>query len=414
MKYIYICSFFIAVVMVQFSCTDTATTQQVSDTGFKVKTGAEVLLDRHLPELEGKRVGLLMNPASRVDGTHMLDTLLSLGVNVTTLFAAEHGFRGEAGAGEHISGGVDTATGLPVISLYGKNKKPAPGDLNDVDIVLTDLPDIGVRFYTFSTTMGYMMEAVNEQDKEIWILDRPNPFGGEFISGWMLRDEYRSFVGHYPMPVMYGLTAGEIATMAAGEQWLEVNDELNLEVIRMEGWERDMLWPDTGLDWIAPSPNLPTFEHAFIYPGTAIFEGTNISEGRGTDHPFLTIGAPGMQTDMKRLEEIGEKHNVKLDTLTFTPRSIPGKSVNPKYREQECTGIFISRPDRQDFTDPVALGLDLLMYMKENVPGFEINVFANKLYGIDMADYVYSENGIPGDTLDTATFRMQRKPYLLY
>lgn len=398
----------------QVSCNKVPGDESSGVMDARVKTGAEVLLNRHLDRLKGKKVGLLMNPASRVDGTHMLDTLLSLGVNVTTLFAAEHGFRGEAGAGEHIAGGVDQATGLPVISLYGEHKKPKAEDLENVDLILYDLPDIGVRFYTFSTTMGYMMEAVNEQDKEIWILDRPNPFGGEFISGWMLRDECRSFVGHYPMPVMYGLTAGEIAMMAAGEQWLDVDEGLRMEVIRMEGWERDMLWPETGLDWIAPSPNLPAFEHAFIYPGTAIFEGTNVSEGRGTDHPFLTIGAPGMQTDMKKLEEIEEKHNVKLDTLTFTPRSIPGKSVNPKYKDQQCSGLFISRPDPQAFTDPVALGLDLLMYMKENVPGFEINAFANKLYGIDMADYVYSENGIPGDTLDTATFRLQRKPYLLY
>ncbi|HBQ60892.1 MAG TPA: DUF1343 domain-containing protein, partial [Balneolaceae bacterium] len=200
-----------------------------------VKTGAEVLLENHLHELQGKRVGLLMNPTSRVNGVHMLDTLMNLGVNVTALFAAEHGFRGEAGAGEKIEDGVDVETGLPVFSLYGSTRKPTPEMLEMVDVILLDLPDMGVRFYSYNATMGLALEAIAENQKELWILDRPNPLGGEYVAGWSLEEEYRSFVGFYPIPVVYGLTMGEIARLAVGEGYLELTSAPNFRVIETQG-----------------------------------------------------------------------------------------------------------------------------------------------------------------------------------
>ena len=379
-----------------------------------VKTGAEVLLDKHISELKGKRVGLVMNPTSRVDGVHMVDTLLSLGVNVTALFAAEHGFRGDAGAGEIIEDGTDQQTGLPVFSLYGSSKKPTSKMLENVDLILFDLPDMGVRFYTYNTTMGLVLEAVAENQKEMWILDRPNPLGGEYVAGWILKDEYKSFVGSYPIPIAYGLTMGEIAEMVVGEGWLDLEEDPKFRVIEAEGWKRDMLWPDTGLEWIPPSPNLPAFEHAFAYPGTVIFEGTNISEGRGTESPFLIIGAPELDFQSSELKALQEKHSVKLDSISFTPKSIPGKSLHPKFEGENCTGIRISFSEGYEKTDPVKLGIDLLKFVQSHTPNFEIKSFANNLYGIDFKSIIENGKEIPSWKSQVEAFKQRREKYLLY
>ncbi|MDZ7756394.1 MAG: DUF1343 domain-containing protein [Rhodohalobacter sp.] len=379
-----------------------------------IKSGAEVLLDEHLEELKGRKVGLIMNPTSRVDGVHMLDTLLSLGVNVRALYAAEHGFRGEAGAGEVIEDGVDQTTGLPVFSLYGTSKKPTPEMLEDVDLLLFDLPDMGVRFYTYSATMGLVLEAAWENKKEVWVLDRPNPLGGDYVAGWTLQDEYKSFVGYYPMPIVYGLTMGEIAGMAVGEGWIDTGDDLNYEVIEMKGWNRNMIWPETGLTWIAPSPNLPTFDHAFAYTGTVIFEGTNLSEGRGTDSPFLTIGSPGFNYVPSAIRKLEEEHQVQLDSISFTPRSIPGKAVSPKLENELSEGIRISFPKGYESTDPLNLGMDLLLYAKDHADNFEITDFANKLFGIDLESIIENGDPLPSWKEDVSIFKSKRESYLLY
>lgn len=379
-----------------------------------VKTGARVLLENHLDELEGKRVGLVMNPTSVVDEVHMLDTLLNEGVRITALFAAEHGFRGDAGAGEKIEDGVDQATGIPVHSLYGAVRKPTAEMLDSVDIILFDLPDMGVRFYTYNSTMGLVLEAAVEHDKEMWILDRPNPLGGEYVAGWILEERFKSFVGSYPMPIAYGLTMGEIAEMAIGERWLNLQKDPKLRIIKAEGWERDMKWPETGLEWIPPSPNLPTFEHAFAYTGTVIFEGTNLSEGRGTDHPFLTIGSPHMNFKASELDSLEKEFNVRIDSVSFNPVSIPGKALNPKFEGEECTGIRISFDDHYENTDPLKLGLALLNFAGNHTDGFEVKEFANKLYGIDIKTLIENDEPLPGWQKQTDEFRKKRKQYLLY
>jgi len=391
------------------SCSETQ-----SQTSAAVKTGAEVLLDEHIDELNGRKVGLVMNPTSRVDGVHMLDTLISLGVDVKGLYAAEHGFRGEAGAGEVIEDGVDQTTGLPVYSLYGSTKKPTPEMLDDIDLLLFDLPDMGVRFYTYSATMGLILEAASENEKEVWILDRPNPLGGEYIAGWTLDDQYKSFVGYYPMPIVYGLTMGELAGMAIGEAWINTHEDLNYKVIQMTGWNRSMIWSETGLPWIAPSPNLPTFEHAFAYTGTVIFEGTNLSEGRGTDDPFLTIGSPQFEYEPAKINEIEEEYRVKLEPVQFTPRSIPGKAMNPKLENVSSNGIKISFPKGYERTNPLNLGLELLLYARHNTDDFEITDFANKLFGIDLRSVIEDNDPLPSWENDVREFRAKREPYLLY
>lgn len=380
----------------------------------KVKIGAEVLIDDYLPELEDKRVGLVMNPTSRVEGTHMVDTLMSLGVNVTALFAAEHGFRGELGAGEIIEDGIDQETGLPVFSLYGNTKKPTAEMLENVDLLLFDLPDMGVRFYTYNVTMGLVMESIAENDKELWILDRPNPLGGDYVAGWILQEEYKSFVGAYPIPVVYGMTMGELAHMAVGEKWLKLDATPNFQVIKSEGWERKMKWPETGLEWIPPSPNLPTFEHAFAYAGMVIFEGTNLSEGRGTENPFLTIGSPSLKLNTTELEHLAQKHSVKLDSITFTPRSIPGKAISPKLEGEQCIGFRLSFPDGYENTDPFKLGLDLLEYSSVHTENFEIREFANNLFGIDLKSIIENNEAIPSWEDEVQNFKEKRSEYLLY
>lgn len=379
-----------------------------------VKTGAQVLLDNHLEELEGQRVGLIMNPTSRVNGVHMVDTLLNIGVEVTALYAPEHGFRGEAGAGEVIENGIDQETGLPVFSLYGSTRKPTPEMLEEVDVLLLDLPDVGLRFYTYNSTMGLVLEAAAENEKEIWILDRPDPLGGDFVSGWTLEERYKSFVGSYPVPSAYGLTMGELAKMAIGEGWLKLDKNPALKVIKAEGWKRSMKWPDTGLEWIPPSPNLPTFEHLFAYAGTVIFEGTNISEGRGTSDPFLIIGSPTVQFMATELLEIEKEFSVQLDSVSFIPRSIPGKSISPKYKDERCYGIKISFNGDYEHTDPVKLGIKLLGFMQTHTSNFEIKSFANKLSGINLKKAIEMNEALPQWQQEVEHFREKRKPYLLY
>lgn len=378
-----------------------------------VVTGAEILIENYLEELEGKNVGLVMNPTARIGDIHMLDTLLSAGVNITALYAPEHGFRGEAGAGEVIEDGVDQETGLPVYSLYGETRKPTPEMLQDVDILLFDMQDVGARFYTYNATLGLVLEAAGEHDLPVWVLDRPNPIGGEYISGWILEDEFSSFVGMYPIPVAHGMTLGELGRMMIGERWIEFENEPDLRVIEMNGWHRNMLWPDTGLDWFPPSPNLPTFEHAFVYLGTCFVEGTTMSEGRGTDHPFLLLGDPDTRFDEFDLEQLqSELQGLQLEKTEFVPESIPGKALNPKHEGESCTGIRIRVTD-YEFVDPVEAGLQIITFLIRHTPTAEINDFLYRLAGTREINRI-SEETDSWWHFDPELFREQRAPYLLY
>ncbi|MFN1834520.1 exo-beta-N-acetylmuramidase NamZ domain-containing protein [Balneola sp. MJW-20] len=404
--------FILFIISIQLSgCTETSS--QSADP--LVKLGSEVLLDRYVEELRGKRIGLLMNPASRVDGVHMLDTLISLDLDIRALFAAEHGFRGQAGAGEKIRDGIDSASGLPVYSLYQGNRKPTEAMLGEVDLILFDLPDVGARFFTYSSTMGKVIEALSETDKELWILDRPNPAGGDYISGFSLRQEYQSFVGAYPMPAVYGLSIGEIAKMAVGESWLELAGDPEIRVIKTEGWNRYMKWQDTGLNWFSPSPNLPSYKHAYVYLGTVLFEGTNVSEGRGTQDPFLQIGSPDLDFEEYELEELAEKHGLNLRKGSFTPVSIPGKALSPKFEGEECTAIIID-PESVDphKLDPVAFGYDLLLFVKGHTRNFEVLPFINNLSGIGLKEILENNGELPEWAEEVSAFRDTRRPYLIY
>ena len=270
--------------------------------------------------LEGKRVGLVVNQTSIIEKTHthLLDTLLSIGIDVRKVFAPEHGFRGTADAGQEIKDSRDVKTGVPIISIYGKNKKPSAEQLADLDILVFDIQDVGARFYTYISTMHYVMEACAENHKPLVVLDRPNP--NDFVDGPVREESQRSFVGVDPLPILHGLTVGELAWMINEEGWLESTpDTCQLRIVKMENWKHgDPYWLP-----VKPSPNLPNDQSIRLYPSLCFFEGTNISVGRGTYYPFQVLGAPD-----KRYGE-----------FSFTPQSLPGFDTNPLHKDKTCYGV---------------------------------------------------------------------------
>jgi uncharacterized protein YbbC (DUF1343 family) len=279
--------------------------------------GAEQLTDV-TTLLKGKRIGLMVNNTALVGKTHLADTLKSLGVNLVRIFGPEHGFRGDAADGELVKDSIDHKTGVPVISLYGKNKKATPAQLKGLDVIVFDIQDVGARFYTYISTLHYLMEACAENGKKLIVLDRPNP-NGSYVDGPILQPELKSFVGMHPIPITHGMTIGEYALMINGEGWLEGGVKCELEIIKMKNWKHD---DDYSLP-VKPSPNLPNDQAIRLYPSICLFEGTNISLGRGTQTPFLILGSPLLK-DMP---------------FRFTPVPIKGMSLEPPLKNQLCYGM---------------------------------------------------------------------------
>lgn len=280
-----------------------------------VKCGAD-RTELYMSLLLGKGVGLVANPSSRIGPVHLLDTLLHSGISVSKVFAPEHGFRGEEEAGALIQGGLDPVTGVPVISLYGKHKKPTEEDLKGLDLVVFDIQDVGVRFYTYISTLHLVMEACAEAGVPLLVLDRPNP-NGFYIDGPVLDTAYKSFVGMHPVPVVHGMTIGEYAGMINGEYLLMNRMQCELSVIPCQGYDHqtEYVLP------VKPSPNLPDQVSVYLYPTLCFFEGTVVSIGRGTPFPFQVYGNPKMEGDFR-----------------FTPKSLPGFSMHPQFENQECRG----------------------------------------------------------------------------
>jgi uncharacterized protein YbbC (DUF1343 family) len=313
-----------------------------------VQTGAAQLIESRMALLKGKRVAVVANHTSLIHGVHLVDTLKGLGVNVRKVFAPEHGFRGDHDAGKHVSNSKDTKTGIPLVSLYGTNKKPTAAQLADVDIVLFDIQDVGARFYTYISTMSYVMEACAELKKPFVVLDRPNP-NGWYVDGPVLKEGYQSFVGMHKVPVAHGMTVGEYAKMVNEEGWLKGGVRCILEVIPCVGYQHSMRWEQTGLPWVAPSPNLPTVHSAYLYPMLCWFEGMAVSIGRGTDEPFEILGAPwheGYHQSIRRdsfqnaaTPSRFQYYGLEAEYIRFTPRAIPHKSMNPDYKDQVCYGV---------------------------------------------------------------------------
>lgn len=285
----------------------------------QVKNGAD-RLEELFPLLENKRISLVVNQTSLVQNVHLLDTLYNKGVHITQVFAPEHGFRGDADAGEFIKNGKDYRTQVPIISLYGKNKKPQPAQLQQTDIVIFDIQDVGARFYTYISTMFYVMQACAENNKELIILDRPNPC--DYIDGPVLDMKYKSFVGMLPIPVLHGCTIGELAQMINGEGWLGNNPQCPLKVITIEDWKHGQPYSLP----VKPSPNLPNNQAIALHPSLCPFEGTSVSVGRGTDFPFQIIGSPTTK-------------NLKF---RFMPHSMKGSDKHPLHQDAYCYGLNLS------------------------------------------------------------------------
>ena len=285
----------------------------------QVKNGAD-RLEELFPLLENKRISLVVNQTSLVQNVHLLDTLYNKGVHITQVFAPEHGFRGDADAGEFIKNGKDYRTQVPIISLYGKNKKPQPPQLQHTDIVIFDIQDVGARFYTYISTMFYVMQACAENNKELIILDRPNPC--DYVDGPVLDMKYKSFVGMLPIPVLHGCTIGELAQMINGEGWLGNNLQCPLKVITIEDWKHGQPYSLP----VKPSPNLPNDQAIALYPSLCPFEGTSVSVGRGTDFPFQIIGSPTTK-------------NLKF---RFMPHPMKGSDKHPLHQDTYCYGLNLS------------------------------------------------------------------------
>ena len=266
----------------------------------EMRTGAEVMMGFvETGMLDGKRVAVVGNQTSVVEGTHLVDTMLVKKVQVVKIFCPEHGFRGTAAAGAHVDNSVDSKTGLPIISLYGKNKKPTPEQMKDIDVVIFDLQDVGCRFYTYISTLHYVMEACAENDVQLIVLDRPNP-NGHYVDGPVLDTaHYRSFVGMHPVPVVYGMTIGEYARMINGEHWLKGGVECDLWVAKTKGYKRDSVGYELP---VPPSPNLRNAHAIALYPSLCLFEGTNCGVGRGTDYPFEWVTYGKDTLDLRQTE----------------------------------------------------------------------------------------------------------------
>jgi uncharacterized protein YbbC (DUF1343 family) len=305
-----------------------------------VRTGAEVLRDSGFAPLQGEKYGLVTNQTATVGNLHLLDVLRAAGVPPAVIFVPEHGLHGSFEDGVKLSDTVEN--GILVRSLYGGEKKPRQEDLEDLDLLVFDIQDVGARFYTYISTLGLVMQGAAEAGVPLMVLDRPNPLGGLYVSGFVRSGIPATFTSFYPIPVAHGMTVGELAQMIQGEGLLPGLEDLELSVVEMSGWERRMRWPDTGLSWTPTSPNIADFPTALLYAGIGLLEGTAASEGRGTDTPFLLAGWPDI--DNRRLAATlnGEGlPGVEFVSASFTPRSIKGRDSAPSYGDREVRGIGI-------------------------------------------------------------------------
>ncbi len=391
----------------------------------RIKSGAERLVEQDFSVIDGMRVGVITNHSATVGDRHLVDVLYEAeNVEVVALFGPEHGIRGDADAGERITDGVDERTGAPVYSLYGETRRPTPDMLEGVDALIFDIQDIGARFYTYISTMGMAMVEAARHDVRFVVLDRINPLGGDRVEGFVLEPGFESFVGQYPIPITHGMTVGELALMIRSEPLLEDAALTDLHVVEVSGWTRDQLWSDTGLEWIPPSPNIPDFETALVYPGACFFEATNISEGRGTYEPFLQIGAPW--ADGETLAQILNARNLpglRFEPVTFTPESIEGMASRPKLSGEALQGVKYVVKDPHA-VEPVAAGMHVLEVFRSLAPEEEQAALFNRarfgrLGGTDRMFEMLNAGATAEEIIaaweeDVTGFRQIRSFYMIY
>lgn len=388
-----------------------------------VKVGADVLFESRFDLIKGKRVGLITNHSALLsNGKHLADALVEhKNVKLVVLFGPEHGVRGDAPDGRTVHDTLDEKTGVPVFSLYGKTNKPTKEMLKDVDVLVYDIQDVGVRFYTFISTMFLCMESAAENHIPFIVLDRPNPIDGVTLDGPIRNDSLKSFVGWAPIPIRYGMTIGELAVMANLSGWLENREKAELTVVTMKNWKRGMWYDQTTLRWVKPSPNIKDLATATVYPGTCMIEGTNLSEGRGTDRPFEYIGAPWV--DGKKLSKELSSYKLpgaQFESIEFTPKEIPNVASNPKYKDRQCGGIYIRVTNRNKF-QAVRTGLAVVFAAHKLFPdslAFREKGF-DRLMGTPVPRQMLQNGSSVGEIVATwepqlKEFMKQRKKALLY
>lgn len=369
----------------------------------------DVIVGAERPELyldkcKGKNVGVVANQTSIVNGVHLVDFLVANGVSVKAIFCPEHGFRGNAGAGEHIDDSIDPKTGIPVISLYGNHRKPTAADLKNLDLVLFDLQDVGVRFYTYISTLTYVMEACADYNVPVIILDRPNP-NAHYVDGPVLKSGYESFVGLHHVPVVYGMTIGEYGLMVNGEGWLSTSShsgKCNLTVIPIDNYTHTTIYQLP----VNPSPNLQTMNAIWLYPTVCLFEGTVVSVGRGTGHPFEIVGHPELKTG---------------DTI-FTPVTIPGVVTNPKFENTPCKGYSLVNDGismRNSGASFIDIQLVIKLYNELKLGESFFTSYFKKLVGSDELQRQIM-SGMPAEEIRSGwqpeldSFKAIRSKYLIY
>ena len=364
-----------------------------------IQTAAEQT-EKYLPILKNKQLAIVANPTSMIGKTHLVDSLLSLGLQIKKVFSPEHGFRGEQEAGESVQNLVDSKTKLPIISLYGDHKKPQPSDLQGIDIVIFDIQDVGARFYTYISTLHYVMEACAENNITLLILDRPNP-NGYYVDGPVLDKKFTSFVGMHPIPIVHGMTIAEYANMINGEKWLKNGIQCKLQVVTVNDYSHTDYYTLP----IKPSPNLINMSAIYLYPSLCLFEGSTVSVGRGTTKPFQLLGHP------------------KLDStyFSFTPKAIKGMSAEPPYKNKKCFGYDLSDYSLTILKNDKKINLFWLidLYKRLSSKGEFFTPFFDKLAGSDEL----RKQIIAGKTeeeirqswqADLKKFKQIRKKYLLY
>lgn len=362
--------------------------------GEGVVTGA-MQLDLLLPKLKAAKVGLVVNHTSLIGSTHLADTLLKQGVNLVKIFAPEHGFRGDAADGQFVNDSIDKKTGIPLLSLHGAHKKPTPAQVADLDIIVFDIQDVGARFYTYISTLHYIMETCAENGKKLIVLDRPNP-NGNYVDGPIRKPEFKYFLAMHPIPIVHGLTIGELAQMINGESWLDSGQKCDLTIIKLKNWKH----ADTYSLPERPSPNLPNDQSIKLYPSLCLFEQTDISVGRGTTMQFQVLGSPAL----------------KNMNFQFTPVSMKGISNTPPHENKTCYGIDLR-------TEIIERKFDLsylLTFYKlhPNKEKFFLNYFDNLAGTKDLRQQIIK--GVPEAEIraswepELSQYKEMRKKYLLY
>lgn len=390
-----------------------------------VQSGLDVAATSHFDFLHGKHIGVITNhTAIDRSGKHLVDVLYKeSGVYLDVIFATEHGFRGESAAGDDVNDSIDAQIGIKVVSIYGSVRKPTPKMLKDLDALVFDIQDVGARFYTYISTMGLTMEAAAENGLEYYVLDRPNPISGR-TDGPILQMEYQSFVGMFPITIQHGMTIGELAQMIKGESWMKTDlSTLKLTVIPMKNWNRKMFWNETGLNWIAPSPNIPDFETAAVYPGVCLLEGVAYNEGRGTMHPFLWSGAPYVNSAdlIGAVKKAYPSDSYELMPVGYIPVDIPGKSTNMIYKDDTVHGFEIHVKDPENFY-PVQFGVYFLSTIKGLYPKdfqWRNDRWIKQLWGNDQLNQAIdagesAESIIESYQDELKQFNTRKEGYLIY